>query len=135
MTKQFVKPDPDCALCHGDGEVSDSVDYGDTQVSLPSFCDCVEIQVPDYEDIEIVLVLGDVAMYQITITVVVRDAFHDEYVYFFGTLNEANEYGANRVAAIWSDAAELGKITPLEHISAMTPKGEFNFQPIGWRIK
>lgn len=133
MTKQFVKPDPDCKLCHGTGSVVDRVDYGDDIAHMFTFCDCVEMQVPDYEDIEIVLVLGDVAMYQITITVVVRDAFHDEYVYFFGTLNEANEYGANRVDAIWSDAAELGKIIPLEHISAMTPKGEFNFQPTGWR--
>ena len=135
MTKQFVKPDPDCALCHGIGEVLDSVDYGEQRVSMPTFCDCVEMQVPDYEDIEIVLILDDTAMYQITITIVNRDVFHDEYVYFFGTLDEANAYGANRVDAIWSDAAELGKITPLEHISAMTPKGEFNFQLIGWRIE
>ncbi len=133
--KLFVKPDPDCKLCHGSGEVYDSVDYGDIKVPMPAFCDCVEMQVSDYEGIEIELVLGDVAMYQISITVVVRDAFHTEYVYFFGTLDEANEYGAKYADSIWSDAAELEKVAPLEFIPAMSTKGAFNFQPIGWRIK
>ena len=99
MTKQFVKPDPDCVLCRGIGEVLDSVDYGDQKVSMPTFCDCVEMQVPDYEGIEIVLVLGDVAMYQITITVIVHENYHQEYVYFFGTYDEASEYGASVFAS------------------------------------
>jgi len=42
-----IKPDPNCAMCKGTGEVFDWVDYGSTQVKLPSLCDCVQDQIPD----------------------------------------------------------------------------------------
>lgn len=45
-----VKPDPNCKYCHGSGEVLDWVDYGSTTISMPSLCNCVEIQIhEDYE--------------------------------------------------------------------------------------
>jgi hypothetical protein len=55
-----IKPDPNCEACLGTGEVSDSVDYGSTTVSMPSVCDCVLEQVPEgREDEEIELDLSD----------------------------------------------------------------------------
>lgn len=152
MTKQFVKPDPDCVLCHGDGEVSDSVDYGDTKVSMPTFCDCVEMQVLD--DAEIVLVLGDIAMYRITIDILIAEYSHAEYHYFFGTREEAESYTNSYLSAIWGEgetvydedtdyymdnvlvkSAHLDGIEVYDRIPTMTAKGAFNFQPIGWRIE
>lgn len=51
---QIIRPDSNCKYCHGTGIVYDSVDYGSTTASLPSFCDCVENQVLEDTD-EIVL--------------------------------------------------------------------------------
>ena len=35
-----MKPDPDCPVCGGTGEVFDLVPYGDTNVRMYSACDC-----------------------------------------------------------------------------------------------
>lgn len=35
-----ASPDPTCPYCHGTGVVNDLVDYGSTQVSMPSACEC-----------------------------------------------------------------------------------------------
>ena len=154
--KQFVKPDPDCKLCRGTGEVFDSVDYGSTTASLPSFCDCVEMQVADYEDIDIVLVLDDTAMRRITLDVTVGEYAHAEYHYFHGNEEQARMYAEFYLDTIWGEehnetnydnvdecyydvngekAAQLGSVEVLEFIPAMSVKGAFHFQPIGWRIK
>jgi hypothetical protein len=42
MTK--VKPNPDCNMCHGEGVVYDLVPYGDTNVQMPTTCECVLAQ-------------------------------------------------------------------------------------------
>ena len=55
--KQMIKPKPDCEFCYGDGMVYDSVPYGSTSALLPSFCECVEAQAN--EDDEIVLDLTE----------------------------------------------------------------------------
>ena len=154
MTKQFVKPDPDCALCHGTGEVSDSVDYGDTKVSMFTLCDCVEMQV--LYDTEIVLVLDDTAMYRITINITVGEYVHAEYLFFHGTEKHAKIYAGSYLDTIWGEKhtetnydnndecyygvegeriAQLGVIEVYDRIPTMTTKGVFNFQPIGWRIE
>ena len=152
--KQFVKPDPNCALCHGNGEVYDSITYGSTNWGMPSFCDCVEMQVPDYENIEIVLILDDTAMYRITIDILIADYSHNEYHLFFGTEEEAKSYANSYLSTIWGEgetihedplhnyldnervkAAQLGGIEVYDRVSTMTAKGEFHFQPIGWRTE
>ena len=152
--KQFVKPDSDCKLCHGIGEVLDSVDYGDTKVSMPTFCDCVEMQVADYEDIDIVLVLDDTDMYRITIDILFAEYSHAEYHYFFGTREEAKSYANSYLSTIWGEgetiyvdsedyymdnervkAAQFSGVEVYDRVPAMSAKGAFHFQPIGWRIK
>lgn len=45
-----IKPKDDCKSCHGLGEVFDIVPYGATVAYLPSFCYCVEEQIPDDDD-------------------------------------------------------------------------------------
>lgn len=44
-----IKPDPNCLACHGRGEFYDTVPYGSTTASMPSFCDCVLMQLPDVD--------------------------------------------------------------------------------------
>ena len=151
--KQFIKPDPNCALCHGNGEVHDTVDYGSTTASLPSFCDCVEMQaVEDTDDIEIIL--DDTAMYRITINITVGEYEHAEYQFFHGTSEEAFAYAISYLSTIWGEgetlyddmddaylskdlerAAEFGGHEPYDSVPAMSAKGAFHFQPVGWRIK
>lgn len=152
--KQFVKPDPDCKLCHGNGEVFDTVDYGSSTASLPSFCDCVEMQaIEDVDDIE--LILDDTAMYRITINITVGEYAHAEYLYYFGSKIEALHYAISYLETIWGEgnetvyddnedvymskdlerAAQFAHCSELIGIPAMSAKGTFYFQSIGWRIK
>lgn len=59
METMKIKPDPNCKYCHGTGEVYDTVDYGSTVAYLPSFCSCVEEQIPEDWDGEIELIYED----------------------------------------------------------------------------
>ena len=43
-----IKPDPECKYCHG--MVYDIVDFGSTTAMLPSFCGCIEEQIPEGYD-------------------------------------------------------------------------------------
>ena len=52
---QKIKPKPDCEYCHGEGTVYDTVDYGSTTAQLPNFCNCVEEQANENDEIELVL--------------------------------------------------------------------------------
>ena len=42
-----VTPIPGCKGCNGTGEVIDWVPYGNTNVAMPSTCDCVNEQIPE----------------------------------------------------------------------------------------
>jgi hypothetical protein len=150
--KQFIKPDPNCALCHGNGEVYDTVDYGSTTAQLPSFCDCVEMQaLEDTDDIEIIL--DDTAMYRITIDVFVGEYGHEEYIYYLGDKKEALQYAQSYLQTVWGygetiyehidDAymskdlersAQFASCDEFNWVPAMSAKGAFHFQPTGWRI-
>lgn len=59
METMKIKPDLNCKECHGTGEVFDIVDYGSTTASFPSFCSCVEEQIPEGFDGEIELDLNE----------------------------------------------------------------------------
>ena len=48
--KYSIRPDPSCKACHGEGTVYDTVDYGSTTAQLPSWCECVERQIPETFD-------------------------------------------------------------------------------------
>jgi len=48
--KLYVIPDHDCKLCHGEGVVYDTVDYGSTTAQMPEMCDCVAKQIPEEYD-------------------------------------------------------------------------------------
>ena len=57
----YLKPNLDCKDCYGRGEVFDIVPYGSTTAHLPSFCHCIEEQIPEgreEEEIEIVEIAG-----------------------------------------------------------------------------
>ncbi len=47
MMTLHIAPNPHCKFCHGSGTVYDSVDYGSATVQMPSWCGCVEEQIPE----------------------------------------------------------------------------------------
>lgn len=63
MTILKIAPRPDCKLCHGEGIVTDRVDYGSTTAPMDSYCSCVEEQVSvGFEDAEIEIIESDNAL-------------------------------------------------------------------------
>jgi hypothetical protein len=51
MKTQTITPDPNCEFCQGEGMVYDSVTYGSANWGMPSFCECVENQANEEDDI------------------------------------------------------------------------------------
>lgn len=53
---QYIKPDPNCKACYGTGVVTDWVPtpFGNGNCRMETFCNCVEEQANDEDDIEIV---------------------------------------------------------------------------------
>lgn len=51
-----IKPNPNCEICGGSGEVFDWVAYGTTNISETNLCNCILAQLPEnYNDEEIEL--------------------------------------------------------------------------------
>lgn len=58
-----ITPRPDCKACHGYGMVYDfvPVPFGSGNCAMPSYCECVEEQIPEAapDDVDITLVTSD----------------------------------------------------------------------------
>lgn len=44
-----MKPNASCKYCHGNGVVTDWVDYGSTRVPMETGCDCTSGDYPEIE--------------------------------------------------------------------------------------
>ena len=51
-----ISPEPNCKYCHGTGEITDWVPYGDTDAAMTTTCDCVLEQVPEGHEDEYIII-------------------------------------------------------------------------------